>query len=51
MTNELEKRIKELKERSWTKECTNGLLKEILIELIVLNSQVRTLFGEEIFTK
>lgn len=46
MTNELEKRIKELKERSYLKECTNGLLKEILIELIVLNSQVRTLFGE-----
>lgn len=46
MTNEVEKRIKELKERSRTEECTNGLLKEILIELIVLNGQVRTLFEE-----
>lgn len=46
MTNELEKRIKELKERSYLKECTNGLLKEILIELIVLNSQVQALFKE-----
>ena len=46
MTNEVEKKIKEIKERSWTEECTNGLLKEILIELIVLNEQVRTLFKE-----
>lgn len=46
MTNELEKRIEELKQRRWTTECTNSLLKEILIELIVLNGQVRTLFEE-----
>lgn len=46
MTTELEKRIRELKLRSFTKECTNSILKEILIELIVLNNQVQTIFKE-----
>lgn len=43
----IEERIKKLKKREWSKECTNSLLKEILIELIVLNDKVRSLFEGE----
>ena len=47
MTTELEKRIRELKLRSFNDECTNSILKEILIELIVLNNQVQAIFKGE----
>ena len=46
MTNDLEKRIEQINIRPYTKECTNSILKEILIELIVLNNKVQALFEE-----
>ncbi len=47
MTTELEKRIRELKLRSFTDECTNSILKEMLIELIILNNQIQAIFKGE----
>lgn len=46
MTNELEKRLKEINLIDWTTVQSNILLKNILVELIILNDKVHTLFEE-----